>query len=202
MSSYAWRAHERRAHVRAALMSALPAWYLRHHLIWCMNDLGQAGVQNDRTCDAILMVERVVPVMRRLHSEAIALWLSLKVEIAEGRSATRVVNSYTTEQRSARCRSIPHCSDHSSRLRPLRQSAQLRPPPRGVGQRGDFSCAPPWQLSFFSALPDHLRRNAQRPSTFTRASAGTSVTSSGKNPMAPATTTTVNKQAVTKESRR
>lgn len=141
----------------------LLAWHLRHQVIWCMNDLGQAAeplglleksrtlyrkfgrrdrevtlrlhwlegrialnlghhreaedilgrligvleagsrhpmevalvavdlvraiaAQEDRTRDAILMVERLVPSLRRLHREAIALWLSLKVEIAEGRA--------------------------------------------------------------------------------------------------------------------
>ena len=44
------------------------------------------AVQEDRTRDAILMVGRSVPSLRRLHREAIALWLSLKVEIAEGRA--------------------------------------------------------------------------------------------------------------------
>jgi tetratricopeptide (TPR) repeat protein len=141
----------------------LLAWHLRHQVIWCMNDLGQAAealglleksrmlyrkfgrrdrevtlrlhwlegrmalnlghyreaedilrrliglldagsrhpmevalvavgllraiaIQEDRTRDAVLLVERMVPAMRRLHQEAIALWLSLKVEIAEGRA--------------------------------------------------------------------------------------------------------------------
>jgi tetratricopeptide (TPR) repeat protein len=141
------------------------AWCSRHHVIWCMNDLGQTAealalldksralylkfgrrdgwvtlrlhwlegrlalnlghhqdaedilrrlflrleverrqtataalvaadlvhaiaVQDDRTRDAILMVERTLPALRNrgLHPEGIALWLSLKVEIAEGRS--------------------------------------------------------------------------------------------------------------------
>jgi hypothetical protein len=46
------------------------------------------AVQHDRTRDAILMIDRTLPTLRNrgLHREGIGLWLSLKVEIAEGRS--------------------------------------------------------------------------------------------------------------------
>jgi hypothetical protein len=46
------------------------------------------AVQNDRTRDAILMVERTLPALRNrgLHQDGIALWLSLKEEIATGHS--------------------------------------------------------------------------------------------------------------------
>jgi hypothetical protein len=45
-------------------------------------------VQNDRTRDAILMIERTAPALRDrgLHQDGIALWLSLKEEIAVGRT--------------------------------------------------------------------------------------------------------------------